>query len=299
MGIFIIFVCYKFCINNPLSMKYVGAHVSIQNGVSNAPINANNIGARAFALFTRNPSRWQSPPIKPAEAEAFRENCIKFGYSPDQILPHDSYLINLGSPDNEGLEKSRQAFLDEMQRCQQLGLSMLNFHPGSHLGKIDIDACLDRIAESINITLDKTSGVKAVIENTAGQGSNLGFSFAQIARIIDGVEDKERVGVCIDSCHAFAAGYDLSTPQGYADTWREFQETIGWKYLSAMHINDTKKGLASHVDRHESLGKGMLGVEFFQMLMNDPHMDSIPLILETTDETIWQQEIQWLYSLIR
>ena len=280
-------------------MKLIGAHVSASNGVSQAPINANAIGADAFALFTRNPSRWASKPISEKEAIAFKENCEKYGYTSDKILPHDSYLINLGAPEADKLEKSREAFLDEMQRCEQLGLNMLNFHPGSHLNMMPIDDCLDLIAASINITLEKTSGVKAVIENTAGQGSNLGFSFEQIAHIIDKVEDKSRVGVCIDSCHAFAAGYDLSTIDGYADTWRRFDETIGFKYLSGMHLNDTKKGLASKVDRHETLGNGVLGADFFSFLMNDPRMDNIPLILETPDMSIWPQEITWLKSLIK
>ncbi len=280
-------------------MKFIGAHVSAGSGVSQAPINAHEIGAQSFALFTRNPSRWQSKPISEKEAQAFKENCARWGYTPDRILPHDSYLINLGAPDTEKLQMSRDAFLDEMQRCEQLGLTMLNFHPGSHLKMIAIDDCLDRIAESINITLDKTIGVKAVIENTAGQGSNLGHTFQQLAHIIDKVEDKTRVGVCIDSCHAFAAGYDLSTTDGYNETWKMFDEIVGMKYLSGMHLNDTKKGLASKVDRHESLGKGMLGMEFFSLLMNDPRMDNIPLILETPNEEIWKEEIQLLYSLVK
>ena len=280
-------------------MKLIGAHVSASNGVSQAPINAQAIGADAFALFTRNPSRWESKPISNKEAEMFKENCEKYGYTPDKILPHDSYLINLGAPEAEKLEKSRVAFLDEMHRCEQLGLTMLNFHPGSHLKMMPVDDCLDLIADSINFSLEKTSGVKAVIENTAGQGSNLGYSFEQIAHIIEKVEDKSRVGVCIDSCHAFAAGYDLSTIDGYADTWRRFDEIIGFKYLSGMHLNDTKKGLASKVDRHETLGNGVLGADFFSFLMNDPRMDNIPLILETPDESIWAQEIAWLKSLIK
>lgn len=280
-------------------MKLIGAHVSASNGVSQAPINAQAIGADAFALFTRNPSRWESKPISNKEAEMFKENCEKYGYTPDKILPHDSYLINLGAPEAEKLEKSRVAFLDEMHRCEQLGLTMLNFHPGSHLKMMPVDDCLDLIADSINFSLEKTSGVKAVIENTAGQGSNLGYSFEQIAHIIDKVEDKSRVGVCIDSCHAFAAGYDLSTIDGYADTWRRFDEIVGFKYLSGMHLNDTKKGLASKVDRHETLGNGVLGADFFSFLMNDPRMDNIPLILETPDESIWAQEIAWLKSLIK
>lgn len=279
-------------------MKYVGAHVATSKGVSSAPLNAHNIGAKAFALFTRNPSRWASKPITDKDANLFKERCDEFGFSPEVILPHDSYLINLGSPEEEALAKSRLAFMDELQRCEQLGLKLLNFHPGSHLRKMEIDDCLDRIAESINVCLGESAGVKDVIENTAGQGSNLGFSFAQIARIIDGVEDKERVGVCIDSCHAFAAGYDLANREGYESMWREFDETIGLKYLSGMHINDSKKGLGSKVDRHESVGKGMIGEEFFKMMMNDPRLDNIPLILETPNDEIWPDEIAWLYSLV-
>lgn len=279
-------------------MKYIGAHVSASDGVSNAPINAANIGAKAFALFTRNPSRWKSPAIKKAEAEAFRANCEKFGFTPAQILPHDSYLINLGAPEAEKLEKSREAFLDELRRCEQLGLTMLNFHPGSHLKLMETEECLNLIAESINLALAETKGVKAVIENTAGQGSNLGFTFAQIGHIIDRVEDKERVGVCIDTCHTFAAGYNLATPEGYAATWDEFDREIGFRYLSAMHINDSKKGVGSKVDRHESLGLGTMGKDFFKMLMQDPRMDNIPLILETPNEEIWAEEIKWLYSLV-
>lgn len=278
-------------------MKYVGAHVSVEGGVKNAPVNANAIGAKAFALFTRNPSRWSSKVISEKESESFKKNCEQFGYSPSHILPHDSYLINLGAPDVEKLAKSREAFLDELRRCEQLGLTMLNFHPGSHLKEIEPEACLDLIAESINLSLDQTEGVKAVIENTAGQGSNLGFTFSQIARIISGINDKSRVGVCIDTCHTFAAGYDISTPAGYEATWKEFDEIIGLKYLCGMHINDSKKGLGSKVDRHESLGKGAIGEEFFRLMMNDPHLDGIPLILETPDESIWADEISWLYSL--
>lgn len=278
-------------------MKFIGAHVAVDGGVASAPLNAAAIGAKAFAMFTRNPSRWKSEPLLPSEIEAFKENCVKGGYTSDVILPHDSYLINLGAKDPKKLFLSRMAFLDEMQRCEQLGLTMLNFHPGSHLNEMTEEECLRRIASSINKTLEQTSGVKAVIENTAGQGSNLGFSFEQLAFIISLIDDKSRVGVCIDSCHAFAAGYDLSTAEGYAGVWRHFDETIGLKYLSAMHINDTKKGLGSHVDRHESMGQGALGMEFFRLLMADPRMNDIPLILETPNPDIWSEEIKTLYSL--
>lgn len=278
-------------------MKLIGAHVSVDKGVSNAPLNARAIGAKAFALFTRNPSRWVSKAISDAEADKFKRNCEECGFTPDMILPHDSYLINLGSPDEEKLQKSREAFLDEMNRCSQLGLTMLNFHPGSHMREMSEESCLDRIAESLNMILDTTSGVKAVIENTAGQGSNLGYSFHQLAHIIDRIEDKTRVGVCIDTCHAHSAGYDMTTPEAYRRTWEEFDQVVGFKYLCGMHINDTAKALGSRVDRHAPIGQGILGEEFWRMLMTDPHMDGIPLILETTDVTLWPEEIRYLYSL--
>lgn len=277
--------------------KYIGAHVAVEGGVASAPLNARAIGAGAFALFTRNPSRWRSEPLLPSEIDAFKRNCEECGYSAAQILAHDSYLINLGAKDPKKQFLSRTAFLDEMERCEQLGLTMLNFHPGSHLNEMSPEECLDRIADSINKTLDATTGVKAVIENTAGQGSNLGYSFEQIAHIIDRIEDKSRVGVCIDSCHAYAAGYDLATDEGYAAMWNEFDRVIGLKYLSGMHLNDSKKGLGSHVDRHESMGKGAIGMRFFELLMADKRMNGIPLILETPDPSLWAEEIAVLYRL--
>ena len=280
-------------------MKYIGAHVSAQGGVENAPANAHAIGAKAFALFTKNQRQWLAPALSAKSIEAFRAACEQYGFSPAYILPHDSYLINLGHPEAEGLEKSRNSFIGEMQRCQALGLTMLNFHPGSHLKAIDIDTCLTRRADSINIALERTQGVTAVIENTAGQGSNVGYDFAHLAAIIDRVEDKSRVGVCIDTCHAFAAGYDLATDQGYHDTWQEFDRIVGFQYLRGMHLNDTKKGLASRVDRHETLGQGILGARCFELLMQDPRFDNIPLILETPNEDLWPQEIEWLYSLAK
>lgn len=271
--------------------------MAVDGGVASAPGNASQIGAKAFAMFTRNPSRWKSEPLSPAEIDRFKQNCEQSGYTAAHILPHDSYLINLGAKDPQKLFLSRMAFLDEMQRCEQLGLTMLNFHPGSHLNEFTEEECLARIADSINKTLDVTSGVKAVIENTAGQGSNLGFTFEQLARIIDLIEDKTRVGVCIDSCHAFAAGYDLATPEGYARTWADFDRIIGFEYLCAMHINDSKKGLGSRVDRHETMGNGAIGLPFFEMLMSDPRMNDIPLILETPDTSRWKAEIEQLYAM--
>ncbi len=278
-------------------MKYIGAHVSVDGGVSNAPLRASELNMKAFALFTRNPSRWKSAPISDKEAERFRSNCANAGYRPEVIMPHDSFLINLGAPDTEKLRMSREAFMDELHRCAQLGLTMLNFHPGSHLNLVTEEECIQTIADSINMALDKTHGITAVIESTAGQGSNLGFRFEQLAEIIHKTEDKSRIGVCVDTCHTFAAGYDLATPEGYARTWDEFEKTIGFKYLKGMHLNDSKKGLGSRVDRHESIGKGELGDGFFRMLMADSRMNRIPLILETPNEEIWGSEVRYLYSL--
>lgn len=281
-----------------LTGKYIGAHVSASPGVSRSPEEALAIGAGAFALFTRNPSRWSSKPISDKEAAAFKARCSEAGYIPDAILPHDSYLINLGSPDAEKLAKSREAFADELARCEQLGLTKLNFHPGSHLGELSPESCLDLIAESINLALGSSVGVKCVIENTAGQGSNLGFSFAQIGHIISKVEDKSRIGVCIDTCHAYAAGYDLVSEDGYRAMWEEFDREIGPSYLAGMHLNDSKKGLGSHVDRHAPLGEGTIGLEFFRRLIADPRTNGIPLILETPDESRWADEIAMLYSFV-
>lgn len=273
-------------------MKYIGAHVSASGGVESAPVNAHKIGANAFALFTKNQRQWVSKPLTEESIRLFKENCAKYNFQPEYILPHDSYLINLGHPEPEGLEKSRAAFLDEMQRCEQLGLKLLNFHPGSHLNKISVEDCLSLIAESINIALEKTKGVTAVIENTAGQGSNLGNEFWHLKYIIDRVKDKTRVGVCLDTCHTFTAGYDLL--EDYERVFNEFEEVVGFQYLRAMHLNDSKKALGSRVDRHDSIGKGFIGFPFFEKLMRDPRFDNMPLILETIDETLWPQEIAWL-----
>ncbi|EMT5583926.1 TPA: deoxyribonuclease IV [Providencia stuartii] len=277
-------------------MKYVGAHVSASGGVDQAVIRAHEINATAFALFTKNQRQWKAPPLSEEVIEKFKANCAKYGYSKHQILPHDSYLINLGHPEQEALEKSRIAFIDEMQRCEQLGIDLLNFHPGSHLKKIDIDDCLARIAESINIALNETQGVIAVIENTAGQGSNLGYRFEHLAKIIEDVDDKSRVGVCIDTCHAFAAGYDLRTEEACEETFKQFSDIVGFEYLKGMHLNDAKSEFASRVDRHHSLGEGNIGYTPFSYIMKDPRFDGIPLILETINPDIWPQEIAWLKS---
>jgi deoxyribonuclease-4 len=278
-----------------MNKKYIGAHVSAAGGVENAPVNAHKIGATAFALFTKNQRQWKAKPLSEENIEKFKENCEKYGYKAGQILPHDSYLINLGHPEKEALQKSRNAFFDEMQRCEQLDIDRLNFHPGSHLKKISEKECLATIAESINLALEETKGVTAVIENTAGQGTNLGFSFYQIKEIIDQVEDKSRVGVCIDTCHAYSAGYDILN--NFENVFREFEEVIGFDYLKGMHLNDSKKELASKVDRHHSIGEGTLGWEPFRVIMNDSRFDGIPLILETPDDQRWAEEIKTLKNM--
>jgi len=275
-------------------MKYIGAHVSVSGGVENAPVNAHAIGANAFAFFTKNQRQWVAPPLTKQSIDLFKSRCAELGYMPKMILPHDSYLINLGNPDFDALQKSRNAFIDEMKRCEQLGLDRLNFHPGSHLGKISEEESMKLIAESINIALQETSSVVAVIENTSGQGSNLGFKFEHLKYIIDLVHDKARVGVCIDTCHTFTAGYDIQNKLGFEKTFNDFARIVGFKYLKGMHLNDTKKELGSRVDRHESLGDGMLGIDTFKWIMTDSLFDEIPLILETPDESRWANEIQLL-----
>lgn len=275
-------------------MKYIGAHVSASGGVENAPLNAMSIGANAFALFTKNQRQWVSAPLSAKSIELFKDNCRKGGFDARFILPHDSYLINLGNPDEEAVQKSRAAFIDEMQRCEQLGLTMLNFHPGSHLNKVPLEKCLDDIAANINLALSKTKGVTAVIENTAGQGSNVGNRLEEIRYIIDRVDDKERVGVCIDTCHTYSAGYDIVGD--YEGVFNEFGRVIGFEYLKAIHLNDTKKPLASRVDRHESIGQGLLGIDFFKKLMKDSRFNDIPIVLETPDESLWASEIALLRS---
>jgi deoxyribonuclease-4 len=277
-------------------LKYVGAHVSSSGGVFNAPINAHKIGAKGFAMFTKNQRQWIAKPLEEKIINKFKSKMDEFGYTADMVLPHDSYLINLGHPEAEKEEKSLNAFIDELKRVEQLGLKYLNFHPGSHLKKISEEECLEKIAKNINKALKETNSSIAVIETTAGQGSNLGYKFEHLRDIIDLVEDKERIGVCIDTAHIFAAGYDIRTKEAYEKTMQEFNEIVGFKYLKGMHINDSKAKFASRVDRHHSLGLGEIGIDAFKFIMNDKRIDNIPLVLETINPDIWEEEIKLLYS---
>ena len=278
-------------------MKRIGAHVSASGGVFNAPLNAAKIGADAFAMFVKNQRRWDAPPLRAEEIAAFKDALRQSGIPAEHVLVHDSYLINLGHPREAEREKSLNAFIDEIRRCEALGLRLLNFHPGSHLNEISAQVCLDNIAGSLNFAIANTSGVKLVLENTAGQGSNLGYDFAQLAYVIGKISNKDRIGVCIDTCHAFAAGYDLRSRQAYERTMSEFDRAIGYKFLSGMHLNDTKNELGVRKDRHESLGRGFLGLAAFENIMNDPNIDEIPLILETIDDSLWAEEIALLRSM--
>jgi deoxyribonuclease-4 len=280
-------------------MKYVGAHVSAEGGVANAPLNAMKIGAKAFALFTKNQKQWQAKPLEAENIVAFKKNLTAVGIVPRYVLPHDSYLINLGHPDAEKREKSIMALLDEARRVEQLGLHYLNFHPGSHLGAMKEEKCLAVIAAGTKRVLAETGRVSLLLETTSGQGGYVGYRFEHLAAILALVGQEKRTGVCLDTCHVFAAGYDIRTAGTYEKTMKSFVEIIGLQYLKAAHINDSKVDLGSRKDRHDSIGRGKLGMEAFSLLMNDARFDDMPLILETIDDSLWAAEIKLLYSLIK
>ena len=279
-----------------VAMHYIGAHVSAAGGVHNAVENARSIGANAFALFTKNQKQWKVPPLTDEQISQFKEAMNDAGFTASQVLPHDGYLINLGNPDNQKRRISVNAFIDEMQRVEQLGLDRLNFHPGAHLKQIDPDDCMKLISEGIDEALAATTGVYAVIETTAGQGSALGRTFEELARIIERSVYKDRIGICIDTCHIFAAGYDIRTQESFASVMEDFDRIIGFNRLMGMHVNDAKSEYDSHVDRHAPLGEGNLGLEPFKAMMADKRFEGIPIILETTDPEKWNQEIELLRS---
>ncbi|MBQ9368755.1 MAG: deoxyribonuclease IV, partial [Victivallales bacterium] len=231
--------------------------------------------------------------------ELFKKTCAEAGYTADMILPHDSYLINLGQPDAEKRKQSLNSFIDELKRCHALGLKLLNFHPGSHLKLVSEAEDIKIIAESVREALNTVPDVTAVFENTAGQGSNLGYTFQQLADMLEAVGMPERVGVCFDTCHGFAAGYGLVTEEEFQRTFDEFDRIIGFKFLRGMHLNDAKGVLGQKLDRHAELGAGNIGKEPFARIIKDSRFDNIPLILETPDEAKWAEEIAWLKSNVR
>ncbi|CAL4042242.1 Endonuclease 4 [Buchnera aphidicola (Tetraneura ulmi)] len=277
-------------------MRYIGAHVSALGGVGQSVIRASNIKANAFSFFTKNQRRWKSLSMKVDEINNFKNLCKEHNFSYDYILPHASYLINLGHPNKDLLKKSRESFIDEIKRCQLLNLRFINFHPGNHLYRISEDLCLQNVSDSINIAIQSTEKIILVIENTAGQGSSIGYRFEHLAKIIDKVEDKSRIGVCLDTCHLFASGYELRIKESFDSTFKKFEKIIGFQFLFAMHLNDSKKELNSRVDRHENLGKGKIGYECFSWIIKDYRFCSIPLILETPNHDHWEKEIFWLRS---
>ena len=278
-------------------MKVIGAHVSIAGGVENAPVNASAIGATAFAMFTKNQRQWKASPLADANRTAFAANLKNAGIAPEHVLPHDGYLINLAQPDDEKRRSAVDAFTDEMRRCHELGLKLLNFHPGSTRGEVDDATGMEFVAAGVRSALEAVPEVVAVFENTAGQGSCLGSSFAQLAKMLELVGLPERVGVCLDSCHAFAAGYALDEETGRAEFLAEFGETVGFDKLRGMHLNDAQGVRGGHLDRHAPLGDGALGWECFADLMADARLDDIPLVLETPDDTRWAAEIAELKRL--
>lgn len=277
-------------------MYYLGAHVSITGGLHNAVAQALSIGANAFALFTKNQKQWKVPPLEPEQINEFKNALVEGGFTAPQVLAHDGYLINLGNPSPEKRRLHVEAFIDEMQRAMLLGLDRLNFHPGAHLNLVSPEDCMHLIAEGIDEALDQTEGVSAVIETTAGQGTALGKTFEEIARILDLCRNKDRIGVCIDTCHIHAAGYRIVSPEDFLATMEEYDRILGFEKLMGMHLNDAKSLFASHVDRHAPLGQGSLGIELFRCIMADNRFENIPLILETTDPELWSNEISLLRS---
>ncbi|XBC39855.1 MAG: deoxyribonuclease IV [Buchnera aphidicola (Chaetogeoica yunlongensis)] len=278
-------------------MKYIGPHLSIVGGLDQVVYRANKLGATAFSFFLGSPLRWKLVNFDNLEIKKFVFLCTYFQYFSNQILPHSSYLVNLGHPSNDYLNKSRLFFINEIVNCRKLGLSLLNFHPGSHLKRIDEQSCLKRISDSINFALENTTGIKLVIENTAGQGSNVGYCFEHLADIIYRIEDKTRIGVCLDTCHLYSAGYDLNTESECSKTFKKFDQIVGLNYLSGMHINDSKTKKNSRVDRHHNLGYGYIGKLVFSWIIKNINYKIFPMILETTNHSLWQEEIDWIKSL--
>ncbi|KAJ7041896.1 xylose isomerase-like protein [Mycena alexandri] len=286
--------------SRPVSLWKVGAHVSAAGGLENAIINAAAIGANSFALFVKSQRKWTSPPLTESTISSFKAALIEHGYEPRHILPHGSYLINLGNPDAEKRQKSYDCFLDDLKRCESLGLLLYNFHPGSSVGQATSNESISFIAGCINEAHKATESVVTVLENMAGAGNIIGGDFNHLAKIISEVDDKTRIGVCLDTCHMFAAGYDLRTKEGWEKIVTDFDTIVGLSYLRGMHLNDSKTEHNSKKDRHENIGIGHIGIQGFHHILNDPRFQDIPLILETPSfekPEVWATEINALNSL--
>jgi len=278
-------------------MKYVGAHVSAAGGIENTVVRAKILRASAFSFFVKNQLKWKSPELDQITIKKFKKACNKFSFTNKQIIPHASYLINLGNPNPDLRKKSNKSLIDEINRCNQLNIKLLNVHPGNHLNQVSEQECIQLISSSINYVLKKTTSVILVLENTAGQGTCIGYSFEHIAEIIKNIQDQSRIGVCLDTCHLFAAGYDIRTKETFEKTFLIFEKVIGFKYLKAMHLNDSKNFLNSKKDRHQNLGLGFIGKNPFSLIMKDSRFNNIPIILETIDSNLWKKEIFWLNSI--
>ncbi|MEG2724813.1 MAG: deoxyribonuclease IV [Kiritimatiellia bacterium] len=274
-------------------MRFIGPNVSATNPVADAQA----VGATGFAFFSKSQLQWLARPLEESTIAAFKRSMKEAPFGAEQVLPHAGYLINLANTDESLHEMSVASFIDEMYRCEQLGLTMLNIHPGAHLNKLSVEAACDRVAQSLNTILAKTHGVTVVLENTAGQGSYLGSKMEELHRMIEGVEDKTRIGFCLDTAHSFGAGFDIRTRDGFLTFIDHVDATIGLSFLRGMHLNDSKVPLASHKDRHESLGKGLIGWEPFETIARDSRFENIPLILETPDGALWADEIKHLLNV--
>lgn len=277
----------------------LGAHTSAAGGVFNALYEGQKIGATTIQFFTSNQRQWNARSLSQEVISKWNEARLETGIK--SIMSHDSYLINLGAPDPEVLVKSRHAFREEIIRCLQLGVSLLNFHPGSAL-QAGVDNCLNKIIESLLEMKDLFTGkegLRLLIETTAGQGSQVGANFEEVAYIVEGVKNDLPIGVCIDTCHIFAAGYDIRTKEALQSTLQSFDKKIGLKHLYAFHLNDSQKGLDSRVDRHMPLGEGMIGMDCFRAIMQEPSIAHLPKYLETPGgPELWEKEIKMLRSFV-
>lgn len=275
---------------------FVGPHVSAAGGAQNAPVAAAALHATGFGLFVKNQKQWHAPEATAEQRARFGAAMATAGYTAAQVLPHAGYLINLANPDPEAHARSTASFINELARCAELGLTRLNLHPGSHLKKITPEAGIANIVRAARAALAAVPGVSIIFENTAGQGGSLGATFEELAAILEGIGDEGRVGVCLDTAHLYAAGFDLAAPGGYDAVVRRFDETVGLRRLHGIHLNDTRVECGKRVDRHALLGEGRLGWPVFEQVARDPRLDGLPIILETPDETRWAEEIRQLYA---